>query len=380
MRIAVNTRLLLKDKLDGIGWFSLETLKRICRLHPEHEFIFLFDRPFHSDFIFEDNITPVVIGPPARHPFLWIIWFEISVPKALKKYKADLFLSPDGYLSLLTKCPSVCIIHDINFFHRPKDLPLLSRWYYNIFFPLFARKAKRIGTVSEFSKQDMVASYNISPEKIDVMHNGANELYKPTDSISQKRCREIVSGGKPFFIFIGTLHPRKNLANLLRAFESFSHASAKEYKLVIVGARFFLTKELDKVYKSMKFRNDVIFSGRLGPEELAATLAAAEALVFVPYYEGFGIPLIEAMNCDVPVIASNVTSLPEVAGDAALYSDPGDVEDIAANMKRLVFETGLREKLIARGKIQRMKYSWDNTAAKLWESLMAASPPSNSYS
>src|SRR5512139_2040469 len=102
MRIAVNTRLLIKDKLEGIGWFTYETLKRITRKHPEHEFIFLFDRPFDKEFIFAQNIIPVIITPEARHPILWYLWFEYSVPRALKKYKADIFLSPDGYLSLST--------------------------------------------------------------------------------------------------------------------------------------------------------------------------------------------------------------------------------------------------------------------------------------
>jgi hypothetical protein len=98
MGIAVNTRLLLKGKLEGIGWFTFETLKRITQNHPEHEFIFIFDRPFDRDFIFADNVTPVIIGPPARHPLLIYIWFDFQIPKILKKYKADLFLSPDGYL------------------------------------------------------------------------------------------------------------------------------------------------------------------------------------------------------------------------------------------------------------------------------------------
>ena len=99
MRIAVNTRLLLKDKLEGIGWFTFETLKRITKNHPEHEFIFLFDRPYDKEFIFSENIIPVVIQPPARHPFLWYLFFEWSIPAALKKYKADIFISPDGWLS-----------------------------------------------------------------------------------------------------------------------------------------------------------------------------------------------------------------------------------------------------------------------------------------
>ena len=129
MNIAINTRLLLHNRLEGIGWFTYETLKIITRSHPEHHFIFLFDRPFHEEFIFSDNITPVVLFPQSRHPFLWYWWFEFSVPAALKKHRADIFLSPDGYLSLCAKTPSLPVIHDLNFEHYPEDLPWVVRRY-----------------------------------------------------------------------------------------------------------------------------------------------------------------------------------------------------------------------------------------------------------
>ena len=135
MKIAVNTRLLLPNKLDGIGWFTYENLKIITQAHPEHEFIFLFDRKFSDELIFSDNITPEIIYPQSRHPLLWYWWFEHSVPNALRKHKADLFLSTDGYLSLNTDTPQVNVIHDINFKHHPKDLPFLVRHYYNFYFP-----------------------------------------------------------------------------------------------------------------------------------------------------------------------------------------------------------------------------------------------------
>ncbi|MFN3342698.1 MAG: hypothetical protein ACK40M_08385, partial [Flavobacteriales bacterium] len=122
MRIAVNTRFLLPGKMEGFGWYSYETLRRIVVAHPEHEFIFLFDRPFDRRFVFASNVIPIVIGPQARHPFLFWIWLEVSVKRALKKYKADVFVSPDGYLSLGTAVPSVAVIHDLNFEHYPKDL------------------------------------------------------------------------------------------------------------------------------------------------------------------------------------------------------------------------------------------------------------------
>ena len=123
MKIAVNTRLLLKGKLEGIGWFTYQTLRRMTEAHPEHEFIFIFDRKYDNEFIFSKNVMPVVVSPPARHPILWLIWFEWSVNRVLRKYKPDLFLSTDGHLSLSTKTPSVAVIHDINFHHRPGDLP-----------------------------------------------------------------------------------------------------------------------------------------------------------------------------------------------------------------------------------------------------------------
>ena len=138
MKIAVNTRLLLKNKLEWIGWFSTETLKRITTQHKEHQFYFIFDRKYDDAFIFSDNITPVVIPPQARHPVLYYIWFENSIPRLLKKLQPDLFFSPDGYLSLTTKVRSMNVFHDLNFEHYPADLPFSERTYYRHFFPLYA--------------------------------------------------------------------------------------------------------------------------------------------------------------------------------------------------------------------------------------------------
>ena len=134
MRIAVNTRLLLKDKLEGIGWFTFETLSRITKNHPEHDFYFLFDRPYSREFISGKNIHPMVIPPKTRHPILWYVWFEFCIPKILKKIKADLFLSPDGFLSLTSNIPSISVIHDINFEHHPEDLKFYHRKILHLFF------------------------------------------------------------------------------------------------------------------------------------------------------------------------------------------------------------------------------------------------------
>lgn len=366
MLIAVNTRLLLKDKLEGIGWFTCESLKRITKNHPEHKFLFLFDRPFSEEFIFSDNVSPIVVGPQARHPFLWYWWFEYSLLKIFQKHKPDLFLSPDGYLSLCSSVPSVAVIHDLNFEYYPQDIPFAARKYYKKYFPLFAKKASRIATVSEYSKQDISKHYNIPPEKIDVVYDGAREEFKPVSKDEKKIIRKKYSHGEKYFLFVGALHPRKNVARLLQAFDEFKKTSSSKVKLIIAGEKMWKTSALETVFYKMKFRNDVIFTGRLGASELKDVMAAALALVFVSCFEGFGIPIVEAMYCDVPVITSNTTSMPEVAGDAALLVDPFSVESIKNGMLRIYKDEELRNTLIEKGRRQREKFSWDKTAEKLW--------------
>ena len=165
MDIVVNTRLLIREKLEGIGQFSYETLKIITIQNPNVHFYFLFDRDFDDEFIFGENITPIVLSPKARHPLLFVWWFEVEVAAILNKIKPDLFLSPDGYLSLRSNCKQLPVIHDINFEHFKGNLPWLVQKYYNYFFPRFAKKAIRIATVSEFSKNDIATTYSIDKNK-----------------------------------------------------------------------------------------------------------------------------------------------------------------------------------------------------------------------
>lgn len=369
MRIAINTRLLLKNKLEGIGWFTFETLKRITSDHPEHEFIFIFDRSFSDDFIFSQNITPVVVPPPARHPVLFYLWFEFSIPYILKKYRADVFVSPDGYLSLRTKIPQLAVIHDLSFLHRPEDLPGMKSRYYNYFFPLFARKASRIATVSAFSKSDIAASYGIDHSKIDVVYDGINEGFKPTTYREKELIREKFTGGDAYFLYVGALHPRKNIEGLLRAYEAFRQKHTGNVKLLIAGGSMHKTAEIYKVLENLRYRDDVVFAGRVAESDLILIYGAALALVYVPFFEGFGMPIAEAMSAGVPVICSNTTSMPEVGGDAVLYADPRDIGQIRDAMLQMAENPSLRADLIEKGHRQQTKFSWDKTSRLLWESI-----------
>lgn len=370
MNIAVNTRLLLKGKMEGIGWFSYHSLKLITQKHKDINFFFIFDRPFDDEFIFSDNITPLVLSPPTRHPVLWYTWFEHRLPSLLKKINAHKFVSPDGYLSLKTDIPSLPVIHDINFVHQPKDLPVSVRKYYNHYFPKFAQKAKRIATVSEYSKKDICKTFKIPENKVDVVYNGASEIYTPIEKKAKLNTKEHYSFGKEYFIFVGSLHPRKNIARLFLAFDIFKKETKSDFKLMIVGGKMFKNGELTDVYNKMEFKNDVIFTGRVEPEILHKLVASAFAMTFVPTFEGFGIPIIEAMNCNVPVLTSNTTSMPEVGGDAAVYIDPFSVNSIKNGIIEMYQNQEIRKDILEKSKRQRLKFSWDKTADKLWDSIM----------
>ena len=365
MKIAVNTRLLLKDKLEGIGWVAFETLSRIVKAHPDDEFYFLFDRKPDPKFIFADNVKPVVLFPQARHPFLYIIYFEMSVRGALRKIKPDVFISTDAYLSLRSKTPQIAVFHDINFEHFPQDFPKLALWHYKKFFPKFAKKAEKIITVSEFSKKDIIENYEVEPEKIHVVYNGANEGFKPISEEEKKSVRESYTSGCQYFMFVGSLHPRKNLARLFMAYDMFKERTGSDVKLLIVGEKRWWTEQIQKAYETMRHKDDVVFVGHLQMVELQRVTAAALASVYVSYFEGFGIPIIEAYKCDVPVITSDVTSMPEVAGDAALLVDPFNTESIASALE-LVMDENVRNSLIDKGRIRRNDFSWDKTAEGWW--------------
>ncbi len=369
MKIAVNTRLLLKGKLEGIGWFTYETLKRITEQHPEHEFFFIFDRKSDKEFVFSNNVTPIVLSPPTRHPFLWILWFEYRIPKLLKKIGADIFVSTDGYISLKTNIPQIDVIHDINFVHNPKQLPWLTSWYYNKYFAKFAHKAVHLGTVSEFSKKDICNSYNVPEDKVTVCYNGSNDEYKPIGEEEKQKVRIKYSKGKKFFIFVGALSPRKNVDGLLHSFELFKDKYACDINLVIVGGSLHKTETIEKVYSSMAHKDDVIFTGRLENDELSKVMASAECLIYIPHFEGFGIPLLEAMHAETAIISGDSTSLPEVVGDAALLCKSTDYEKVAENMFKICTDDNLKESIIEKGRLQRAKFSWQNTADKLWESI-----------
>jgi glycosyltransferase involved in cell wall biosynthesis len=358
--------MLIPGKMEGIGYFTLETMKLITTNHPEHDFLFIFDRPSNNEFIFSKNIQAHSVFPPARHPLLWYLWYEWSLPNLFKKTRPDLFISTDGYISLSSSVKTLAVIHDLNFEHYPKDLPLFNRLYYRYFFPKYAERSNRIAAVSEFTKNDIVKTYSIPASKIDVVYNGANENFKPVTEEIKLSIRKKFSSGHPYFLFVGALHQRKNIANLLRAFEEFKNTVSTPMKLLLIGQKRWWTKEMEEVYSGMKHREEVILTGRVSEDDLYAITASAFAVTYVSVFEGFGIPIVEAMKCNVPVITSNVTSMPEIAGDSALLCDPHSYHSISEAMVKLHADKALRNSFIEKGKHRQNFFSWEKSAEELW--------------
>lgn len=370
MNIAINARELLKGRMEGIGRYIYETTRQMVLDHPEDQFYFFFDRAYDDSFIFADNVTPVVIHPQARHPILWYLWFEWAVPHYLRKFKIDAFYSGDTYLSMSTKVPTLLVSHDIAYKHYPDHIKKIHLDYYLKHFPKYHRRADHIVAVSSYTRSDIIDTYDLDPEKVTVGYNATPKGFAPTKLTEQQQIRDTISASNPYFIYVGSLHPRKNVVNLIKAFDIFKKESQADHKLVLVGRLAWKNEQLKEVYTSTEYRDDIIFTGHLSNEDLPKYMAAAAALTYVSLFEGFGIPLLEAMSSGTPVITSDISSMPEVAGDAAVLVDPHSPDSIAKGMISVTSDVMLVATLVERGHERARLFSWKTTADHIYGKLV----------
>lgn len=355
MNIGINARHLIENKLEGIGWYSFEMLRRLVLLRPKDNFYFFYDRKT-KPLVDSVNVKNLLVYPSARHPVLFKLWFNNRLPYYFKKFNIDLFFSPDGFMSLDTSVSQIGVIHDLNFEHHPEDLPKNVLRYYKHYMPLFAKKASKIITVSSFSKKDICNNYGLKEDKVHVIYNGGNEIYKPISTKEKKDFIKNNNNGRPYFIYVGSLHKRKNILRMLSAFKSFN-SDMRSMDFIIIGEKMWENQmDLHGLLENVKFL------GRKSGHELAQWVASSAGLVYVSYFEGFGLPVLEGMMAGAPVITSHVTSMPEVGGDAVIYVDPFDEESIVKGMKTAINEG---ENFIKLGVIQSRKFSWDKAVVEL---------------
>jgi len=355
MNIGINARHLIEGKLEGIGWYSYEILRRLVKMRSSDQFYFFYDRNT-APLVKGDNISNVIVKPQSRHPLLFKIWFDYSLPRLFNKYSIDLFFSPDGFLSLKSDVDQIAVIHDLNFEHYPEDLPKKALKYYKQYMPLFARKANKIITVSRFSKKDICKQYNVSEEKVHVIHNGGNDSFKPLSKRKRIEFVESNNNSRSYFIYVGSLHKRKNIERMLRAFKAFNQLESSMDFIIIGEQMWHKQLDLEGLLENVKFL------GRKSGEELASWVASSSGLVYVSYFEGFGLPVLEGMMAGVPVVTSNVTSMPEVGGDAVIYVDPFNEDSIINGMKLALSQF---DKCKKNGLNQAGCFSWDKSAHKL---------------
>lgn len=364
MRVGVNARLLLGDKMEGIARYIYETTMEMAKQHPKSQFFLFFDRKITHDFGFPDNVKSVIVPWHARHPILWWWWFECMIPLYLKWFKIDVFYSADGYMSLSTKIPTVMAIHDLAYLHFPQHVPHSSLGYYQKNVPKFLSNSKIIVTVSDYVKNDIIKQFNTEPNKIIVAGNAISELPNFASIIIPDIIKNKLFD-HPYFIYIGALHPRKNIENLIKAFNHFN-LDHPEYKLILAGRLAWKTDQIEALIQTSP---NVIYTGMVNDEEKYWLLSHAKALTYISHFEGFGIPLLEAMAVGTPVITSCTTSMPEVAGNAALLVNPIDVSDIEMAMKKIATNEDLCNQLIEKG-LQRVKeFSWNESAQIIYKAL-----------
>lgn len=367
MRIAVNARFLLDDYREGYGNFIYEIFSRLIKMYPRHDFIFIYDRKVVQPFGHAKNVHAVIAGPAARHPVLWKWWYDITIPRVLKKQKADVFVSCDGFCSLTTKVPQCLIVHDLAYLHEASTVAKSHLLYYRRFIPRFVKYASRVATVSAFSKKDISHQLGVDENKISLVQNGVKDIFRPLTFEQKQHAKEKYTQGREYFAYTGAIHPRKNLINLLKAFSLFKKRQQSGMKLVIAGRFAWKNEEFASKLKTYRYRDDVVLTGFIPDEELALVTGAAYGMIYPSTFEGFGVPVIEAMKSGVPVITSKGTAMEEASGGIALLADPHDPKDIAEQMMLLYKDENRRNNMIAEGLEYAQSFTWEKSAAQMWE-------------
>lgn len=369
MRIAVNTRFSGLAESEGYANFTKGLILSMHALNEDDEYVLMYDKPPFSS-MRGRNISEVVSGPAARHPLLWKWWYDVSMTRMASRAKADVIFSPDGFCSLTTSIPQVLAIHDLAFLHYPEGISGTYAWYYRHYTPAFIKKAAHIVTVSEFSKNDIVRHYPAARDKISVIYNDADPGFGPLHWKQREEMKERVTGGLEYFLYAGSIHPRKNLVNLLKGFSWFKKRQQSNMKLVLAGRMAWKNDEFRRQLATYKYRDDVILAGYVPQEDMYGLVGAAYALVYPSHWEGFGLPVLEAMRCGVPVITSNNSAMTEIAADAGIFVDPNEHEDWGRMMGFIYKDESLRNECIEKGLRRSRDFSWDESAKRLRRILL----------
>ena len=308
------------------------------------------------------------------NPTTRIAWEQSAGMVAARRGNVDLMHSPVNVISLAGTAPQVVTVHDLAFQHFPEQYPGMKQRYLRSMTRLSVRRAARVIGVSEATRRDIITTYGVEPDNVVAIPNGVDDSMRPLPEDQVVAFREEQGLPEQFVLFLGTLQPRKNIGSLVRAYASV--AMGVDWPLVIAGAKGWLYEEIFEQVRELGLTNQVRFTGHVPGDQLALWYNAATMLVYPSRYEGFGLPLLEAMACGTAVVASNASALPEVVGDAGLLVDPDDVPGLAEAILRLAGDVELRQQLERRGLGRAASFTWQETArqtAGLYRRVIAES-------
>jgi glycosyltransferase involved in cell wall biosynthesis len=362
LRIAIDARK-LRDY--GIGTYVRNLLRHLSRLDHTTEYVVLCreqDASITSEL--GENFRAVTEASPA-----YSVREQLRVPLDLRRERVDLFHAPHYVLPPLTPCKSIVTIHDCIHLRFPQYLPnRLAYAYARTSLWVATHRSNRVLTVSEASKRDILRYFSVPPSKIDVIHNAIDERFGETPTDEEiARVRERYQLEDRFVLYAGNIKPHKNLERLIEAFHTLRKVGFEEVKLLIIGDEISKYATLRRAVHKYKLHKHVRFFGFVPDKTLAILYRLAGVFVFPSLYEGFGLPPLEAMASGTPVITSNVSSLPEVVGDAAFLIDPYDADAIADAMRRVLSEPALRADLRERGLRRVREFSWERSVARVRE-------------
>lgn len=301
-------------------------------------------------------------------------WSHVRLSAEMIAHAPDLLFVPAHALPIVSPPRSVVTIHDLGFLYHPEAHTRIQRLYYRLFTRLSAQRATRIIAISEATRRDLLHFYGTPADKIAVIYHGVDQRFRPLPAPEIQAARDRYGITAPYLLFVSTVQPRKNVARLIEAFARVRAelGATHPLRLVLAGKRGWMTGQIERRAVELGIDPWVQFVGYVADADLPALLGGAQALVIPSLYEGFGMTVLEAQACGTPVLASNVSSLPEVVGNAGLLVDPTDVSAIADGILRLVLDRALHEDLRSRGLEQVRPWTWERTARQTLEVLEQA--------
>jgi len=290
----------------------------------------------------------------------------LTIPSVLRRLKPDLYHGVYWTRFFAQPVPTVLMVHDLSFVSFPQGFHRHEQWVYANLVRACARSARHVLTVSQFSKQELMMHWKIPADNITVTYDGLDSCYSPLDpSALQPPTQQPTTKNQkplPYILYIGNLHPRKNIIRLLEAFVGVRRSGNSSHRLKVVGQEAWMAGDVFAAVRQSPFADQVDFTGYVSYEKLTSLYQNAAVCVYPSLYEGFGLPVLEAMACGCPVVCSNTTSVPEVAGDAAILVNPESADDIAKGIRRVLTEPGLAAELRERGIQQAKKFTWEACA------------------